>query len=87
MRTDRRGFLTLLEMIMALAIIGVLYYILMKVYFKKPDSYNKTLGIESEVALPNIDISNPLNAQQSTRQAIKDIQKQQQSQIDEIMQK
>ena len=87
MRTDRRGFLTLLGMVMALAIIGILYYILMNVYFKKPDSYNKTPGIEGEVALPNIDISNPLNAQQSTRQALKNIQKQQQSQIDELMQK
>ncbi|OGX19591.1 MAG: hypothetical protein A3K83_03535 [Omnitrophica WOR_2 bacterium RBG_13_44_8b] len=87
MKTDRRGFLTLLGMVMALAIIGILYYVLMKVYFKNPDSYNKTPGIEGEAALPNIDISNPLNAKETTRAALKNIQKQQQSQLDEVMQK
>jgi hypothetical protein len=87
MRAGKRGFLMLLEMVMVVAIIWILYYILMKAYFRKPGSDDKTIKIESEVAVPNIDTSSPKNVEESVRQSLKNIEKQRQSQMDDFMQK
>jgi hypothetical protein len=87
MKTDQRGFLTLLEIIVVLAVIATLYYILMKANFVKPDSYDKALKIQGAVAVPGIDTSSPLNIKESTRQMIKSIEKQRQQQMDDVMQK
>ena len=86
MRTDKSGFLALLGIVMTLLVISILYAISLKVYFKKPEINDKTIKIEGEAA-PDINTSSAQSIVQSTRQAIGDIQKQHDAQLDDFMRK
>ncbi len=68
---DRRGF-TLLGLLLAIAIVCVLYYIAVNTYFKKPILDKST---EKSLSEQGIDISSHQAILESTKEKLEDINK------------
>ena len=77
----KKGFFTLLGVLLAIVIVFFLFYLLSKVYFGNPSSDNKTKEFLSK---QGIDASSHKTILDSTTKKIEDINKKLRSQTEEL---